>query len=146
MLRQAVILAGGMGTRLGALTANTPKPLLKVGGQPFVEYLLKHLTRHGVEHIVLLVGPHESHYRQHFHTHSNPNVQVDFVSDVPPAGTGGALRYARNLLDDRFLLLNGDSYFDFNLLDLTANQETTARIALRHVADTARYGHISLEG
>ena len=89
MLRQAVILAGGMGTRLGALTANTPKPLLKVGGQPFVEYLLKHLTRHGVEHIVLLVGPHESHYRQHFHTHSNPNVQVDFVSDVPPAGTGG---------------------------------------------------------
>ena len=48
MLRQAVILAGGMGTRLGALTANTPKPLLKVGGQPFVEYLLKHLTRHGV--------------------------------------------------------------------------------------------------
>ena len=146
MLRQAVILAGGMGTRLGALTANTPKPLLKVGGQPFVEYLLKHLTRHGVEHIVLLVGPHESHYRQHFRTNSNSNVQVDFVSDIPPAGTGGALRYARNLLDDRFLLLNGDSYFDFNLLDLTADQGTTARIALRRVADTARYGHISLEG
>ena len=68
MLRQAVILAGGMGKRLGTLTANTPKPLLKVGGQPFVDYLIKHLTRHGVEHIVLLVGPHESHYRQHFHT------------------------------------------------------------------------------
>ena len=145
-MKQAVILAGGMGTRLGPLTANTPKPLLPVADRPFIDYLIEHLARHGAEHIVLLVGPHEAHYRRHFDKQTNLDLRIDYVADDPPAGTGGALRYARELLEERFLLLNGDSYFDFNLLDLTGSQTDLARIALRHVPDASRYGQISLDG
>jgi D-glycero-D-manno-heptose 1,7-bisphosphate phosphatase len=147
-MKQAVILAGGLGTRLGELTASTPKPLLEVGGRPFLHYLIDHLTRHGTQHIILIVGPHAHHFRN-FEAQINPKpVRLDIVSDVPAAGTGGALRFASSLLADQFLLLNGDSYFDFNLLDLASpgwTDDIVARIALRQVTDSARYGSVALE-
>lgn len=148
-MKQVVILAGGLGTRLGELTASTPKPLLEVGGRPFLNYLIDHLTRHGTKHIILLVGPHARHF-QKFETHvDTKHLRLDIVSDVPAAGTGGALRFAGDILDDQFLLMNGDSYFDFNLLDLTSlkwSEHITARIALRRVTDISRYGSVTLEG
>jgi len=148
-MKQTVILAGGLGTRLGKLTASTPKPLLEVSGRPFLHYLIDHLTRHGTKHIILLVGPHAHHFRE-FETQIDPkNLRLDIVSDVPAAGTGGALRFASHILDDQFLLLNGDSYFDFNLLDLALPkwpEDNAARIALRRVTDASRYGSVVLEG
>lgn len=148
-MKQAVILAGGMGTRLGSLTAATPKPLLEVGGRPFIEYLINHLTRHGTKHIVLLVGPHAQHYQSYLSSADTQNARIEIVSDVPAAGTAGALKYAKSQLSDEFLLLNGDSYFDFNLLDLATpdwNSSIHARIALRRVEDTSRYGAVSMQG
>jgi D,D-heptose 1,7-bisphosphate phosphatase len=148
-MRQAVILAGGMGTRLGTLTAETPKPLLKVGGKPFLDYLTEHLARHGAEHLILMAGPHERAFRDYAAERTGLPVDIDVVADVPAAGTGGALSYAFDLLDDRFLLLNGDSYFDFNLLDLATNADaggSLARIALRYIGDTSRYGRTELDG
>ena len=145
-MKQAVILAGGMGRRLGALTANTPKPLLRVGDRPFLDYLIEHLRRHGAEHIVLLVGPHEAQYQRYFDERPTFGLQINLVADLPTAGTGGALRHARNVLKERFLLLNGDSYFDFNLLQLLEGDTGIARIALRHVPNTSRYGQVLLDG
>ena len=147
-MRQAVILAGGMGTRLGALTTDRPKPLLDVGGRPFLDYLGEHLVRHGVEHVVLLVGPHTARFRGIVARPEWQKIEVDVVADLPAAGTGGALRYARDLLDAEFLLLNGDSFFDFNLLDLSCDSASPPPLtmALRKVADTARYGSVTLDG
>ena len=147
-MKQAVILADGLGTRLGELTASTPKPLLEVGGRPFLKYSIDHLVRHGIQHVILVVGTHAHHFRN-FKAQINPNhVRLDIVSDVPIGGTGGALRFASSLLADQFLLLNGDSYFDFNLLDLASpswTDDIVARIALRRVTDSARYGSVALE-
>lgn len=144
-MKQAVILAGGMGTRLGNLTNNRPKPLLRVFNRPFIEYLTENLRRHGAKHIVFLTGPHVSNFQKYFEKKPNIGLQIDLIADVPPAGTGGALRYARDLLEEHFLLLNGDSYFDFNLLDLTKNYKNVAHIALRRVPEASRYGIATLE-
>ena len=147
-MKQAVILADGLGTRLGELTASTPKPLLEVGGRPFLKYSIDHLVRHGIQHVILVVGTHAHHFRN-FKAQINPkHVRLDIVSDVPITGTGGAHRFASSLLADQFLLLNGNSYFDFNLLDLASpswTDDIVARIALRRVTDSARYGSVALE-
>lgn len=149
----AVILVGGLGTRLGALTAVTPKPLIEVGGAPFLNVLLLELGRRGITSIHLLAG-FEAEKVEAFARESavirqlGLNVQVH----VEPhrAGTGGALWHARASLPDEFLLMNGDSWFDFDLLDflVRAPQDDAwlARLALRSLPDTSRYGIVTLDG
>ena len=149
MGRQAVILAGGKGTRLGALTACTPKPLLDVGGRPFIEYLIGNLRRFGFDRIVLLVGPFVRAFETELGTGRRFGVSLTLLPEDAPAGTGGALVRARHLLNRRFLLLNGDSFFDFNLLDLVARRTPgpwLVRLALRRVGGAGRYGSVTLEG
>jgi D,D-heptose 1,7-bisphosphate phosphatase len=146
---QAVILAGGKGTRLGALTADKPKPLLEVGGKPFIRYLIEALRRHGFTELVLLVGPFAQRYREAFGDGAALGVKLVLVPEDPPADTAGALLVAAPYLQPRFLLLNGDSFFDFNLLDLVARPmkgKWLARLALRRVDDAARYGAVVLDG
>lgn len=146
---QAVILAGGKGTRLGALTGGLPKPLVPIAGKPFIHYLIAELRRHGFTDIVLLVGPFASVYRSALGDGAALRVRLTLVPEEPPADTGGALRLAAPHLGDRFLLLNGDSLLDFNLLDLAARdsgEPWLAWLALRAVADVGRYGAVRLDG
>lgn len=146
---QAVILAGGKGTRLGMLAGGRPKPLIELGGKPFICYLLEALRRHGFADIVLLVGAVADAYRTHLGDGSAWGVKLTLVPESPPADTAGALVYAKPVLQPSFLMLNGDSFFDFNLLDLvarTGSGDWLARLALREVEDTARYGAVVLDG
>jgi D,D-heptose 1,7-bisphosphate phosphatase len=146
---QAVILAGGKGTRLGALTAGRPKPLIEVGGKPFILYLIEAVRRHGFSDVVLLVGPFAEEYRATLGDGASSQVKLTLVPEDPPADTAGALLGAMPHLRPRFLMLNGDSFFDFNLLDLVARPvkgKWLARLALRQVDDAARYGAVTLAG
>src|SRR6516162_6172715 len=121
MVRQAVILCGGLGSRLGALTADTPKPLLPVGGNPFLDLLLFELARHGVSQILLLAGFAAQRVVDYVATtplKARFGLEIEVSIEPQRAGTGGAVWYARDRLDDEFFLLNGDSWFDINLLDL----------------------------
>jgi NDP-sugar pyrophosphorylase family protein/histidinol phosphatase-like enzyme len=153
MISQAVILCGGLGTRLGALTVDTPKPLLEVGGRPFIEILLFELARHGFRRILLLAGfagqriveyVASSRIAQEF------GLELDVVVEGTPAGTGGSLWLARSRLEAEFLLMNGDSWFDINLRALTArllvDPKAAGILALRHVEDGFRYGTVSVSG
>src|SRR6266478_4682760 len=152
MIRQAVILCGGLGTRLGALTVQSPKPLLRVGGIPFLDVLLFELGRHGVTRILLLAG-----FGAHLvleYASSTPlkarfGLEIDVSVEPGPADTGGALWHARDNLDDLFFLLNGDSWFDVNLLELAGRVESepsaTAIIALRRLADASRFGVVEID-
>ncbi|HWG06566.1 MAG TPA: sugar phosphate nucleotidyltransferase, partial [Beijerinckiaceae bacterium] len=146
---QAVILAGGKGTRLGALSAGLPKPLVPVGGKPFIHYLIAALRRHGFTDIVLLVGPFAAVYETALGDGTALGVRVRLVPEEPPADTAGALTLAAPYLAERFLMLNGDSFLDFNLLDLaarTAVEPWLAWLALREVPDVGRYGAVVLAG
>lgn len=143
---QAVILGGGKGTRL-ALTG--PKPLIEAGGKPFLIYLLAELRRFGFVDVVILTGPFADTYRTQLGDGSRFGVHLSYVPEPTPAGTGGALTYAAPQLAAEFLLLNGDSYFDINLLDLMTRRfspDWLIGLALREIDDAARYGAVGLVG
>jgi D,D-heptose 1,7-bisphosphate phosphatase len=147
MLRQAVVLVGGLGTRLGELTARTPKPMLPVGNVPFLDILLKNIARHGITDVLLLSQHRADVIRAHYARNPLPGVKVTVCEEQGPAGTAGALREAAALLDDVFLLTNGDSLFDLNYLALHQGFDpstTDFSIALCEVPDVSRYGQVTL--
>ncbi len=149
-LRQAAFLIGGKGTRLGTRTSATPKPLLEVGGKPFLDHLIENTARYGIRDVVLLAGHFgdqaEARYRDWGQARG---LSIRCIIEPSEAGTGGALLHAREFLDDEFLLFNGDSLFDINLLDLSlidVGPDGLAKMALREVEDASRYGGVTLSG
>lgn len=147
---QAIILVGGLGTRLGPLTSETPKPLIEIGARPFLDHLVVEVGRHGYRSLLLLAQFESEKVRDYCRT-SNAIRQfgIDVHVSVEPymAGTGGALWHARSLLDERFLLLNGDSWLNFNLLELNeipSNEQWLCCVAAKHVEDASRFGAIKL--
>ncbi len=152
MVRQAVVLCGGLGSRLGALTADTPKPLLPVDGIPFLDVLLFELARQGVRRVLLLAG--FAAQRMIDYAVSTPlkarfGLEIEVSIEPQRAGTGGAVWHARDRLDDRFFLLNGDSWFDINLLELAgrviSEPSATGAIAVRLLPDASRYGVVEID-
>jgi D,D-heptose 1,7-bisphosphate phosphatase len=153
MIRQAAILCDGLGTRLGPLTAKTPKPLLTVGTRPFLDVLLFELGRHGVRRVLLLAGFPAGEVLKY--ADSTPlkarfGLEIEVIVEPEPAGIGCALWRARDCLEEQFFLLNGGSWFDINLLDLAnrlaAEPSALGAIALRNLPDATRSGVVSLAG
>lgn len=139
----AAILAGGLGTRLRPAVADRPKVLASVAGRPFLAHLLDQLADGGVEEVVLLVGHGADQVRKTFDGQFN-GLRLHYSTEPAPLGTGGAVRLALpHLTADRVLLLNGDSYCDFDLPSLlTADGEVNMMLA--DVPDTARYGRVEV--
>jgi mannose-1-phosphate guanylyltransferase len=141
---QALILAGGEGTRLRPLTYTVPKPVLPLAGRPHVAYVIDWLVRHGVDDVVVSCG-HLAEGMRRAIAELEPGVEIRYAEEPDARGTAGAVRFAEDMLGDRFLVLNGDVLCD---LDLTAlieqHQRTGARttIALYPVADPTGYGLI----
>lgn len=148
MLRQAVILVGGLGTRLGERTKSVPKPMLEIGGRPFLDTLIDELARYQVfDEILLLAGHKADIVESHYAGAAKGRAKILVSRETEPLGTGGALVHAQQLLHDRFLLLNGDSLFDFNLLDLIARARGgRVHMALRDGVVGDRYGRVVLDG
>ncbi|MFH1153444.1 MAG: nucleotidyltransferase family protein [Pseudomonadota bacterium] len=144
---QALILAGGMGTRLGPLTAGTPKPLLDVGGLPFINYLLWNLKRNGIRDIIVSVGYLAREIITVLTDGSDLGIRLTYSIETEPLGTGGALKLAQNLLDEAFFVLNGDTLFDIDYADLgfCLTSDVCVALALREVEDTSRYGRVLLD-
>jgi D-glycero-D-manno-heptose 1,7-bisphosphate phosphatase len=144
---QAVCLVGGRGTRLGALTDQLPKPLLPVGGRPFLDYIIHDARRFGLRKLLLLAGYQAGEIVERYQGKSFGDLAVDVVVEPDPAGTGGALRTASAKLDETFFLLNGDSFFDFNWLNLTTavgQPGWTMNMALASGIAGSRYGRVEL--
>lgn len=147
MLRQAVVLVGGLGTRLGELTASTPKPMLPIGDEPFLDILLRNLARHGLTEALLLSRHQAGVIREHYERHPIAGMTIDICEEAAPAGTAGALRECADRLDDVFLLTNGDSLFDVNYLALHRffrTADVDLAIALCRVRDVSRYAQVTL--
>jgi len=148
IVRQACILVGGKGTRLGELTRHTPKPLMPIGDNAaFLDILIEQVARQGFEDIILLAGHLGQFFVERYEGRRYGKARVRVLVEPAPLGTGGALVSAREILAPQFLLLNGDSYFDINMRALTleaAGHETL--IALHRVCDPSRYGTVELDG
>jgi mannose-1-phosphate guanylyltransferase len=140
---QALILAGGEATRLRPLTSTMPKPVVPLGDRPFIAYMIEWLRGHGVDDVVLACGFMAEGVRSVIGDGSGLGVRVRYVEEPEPLGTGGALKYAEELLDDRFLMLNGDVLTDFDVgAQLEQHRRTGARatLALIAVEDPSAYG------
>jgi D,D-heptose 1,7-bisphosphate phosphatase len=153
-LKQCAILAGGLGTRLGEIVREIPKPVLEVAGKPFIAWLMHEMLRFGVEEFVILTGHLSTSVQDAVLDAADAlpkKVRVTFSEEPLRAGTGGALFHAPQLLDDRFLLCNGDSLFDCNIAALLADfardgADTLGRLVVREIPNAARYGAVTLQG
>jgi len=140
---QALILAGGEGTRLRPLTTTVPKPVVPLVDRPFIAFMLEWLRGHGVEDIVISCGHMAAGVRNVLGDGSAFGVRLRYVEEPQPMGTGGALKYAESLLEDRFFMLNGDVLTDLDLSAQLAHHErtgATATLALTPVDDPTNYG------
>ena len=106
---QAVILAGGLGTRLGPLTRKMPKPMVPVAGVPYLEHQLRLLARQSFHDVLLLTGYLGEQIESYFGNGARLGLRLRYAREPRPQGTGGALRAARRDLAESFLLLYGDS-------------------------------------
>jgi NDP-sugar pyrophosphorylase family protein len=107
---QVAILAGGMAKRLGDLTRNQPKSMIKVSGKPFLEYQLDFLRKGGITKVVLCLGHMGEQIARHLGEGRRYGLSISYSFEDSLLGTAGALRRARHLLDDRFFVMYGDSY------------------------------------
>jgi mannose-1-phosphate guanylyltransferase len=140
---QALILAGGEGRRLRPLTSTVPKPVVPLVDRPFIAFMLGWLAEHGVDDVVLSCGHMAAGVRDVLGDGERFGLRLRFVEEPSPLGTGGAVKLAEPLLDDRFLMLNGDVLTDIDLSAQLAQHERTgarATLALVPVEDPSAYG------
>jgi len=143
---EAVILAGGMGTRLKSVSGDTPKPMVSVAGQPFLYRLMQKLEADGCEHIVLSVGYRADFIISRLKQDQPVKIRVSFAVEQEPLGTGGAIKKAAgSIKSEQFIVLNGDSYSDVSFSDLI-NQAKNSAILISgvNIEDASRYGTLEL--
>src|SRR3954471_21884224 len=112
---KAVIMAGGEGTRLRPLTSHAPKPMLPLVNQPMMEHVIDLLVRHGIDEIVVTVAFMANAIRTYFGDGSEFGVKIEYATEETPLGTAGSVRNAKELLDERFLVISGDVLTDIDL-------------------------------
>jgi NDP-sugar pyrophosphorylase family protein len=105
---KVAILAGGLGTRLGEITRDVPKPMIEIGGHPFLEYVVDSFAFRGLQDFVFLTGHRSDAIEEHFGDGSRFGVAIEYSREKDLVGTGGAVRQARHLLGNRFILTYGD--------------------------------------
>jgi D-glycero-D-manno-heptose 1,7-bisphosphate phosphatase len=150
-LREALILAGGLGSRLRpANEQDLPKALVHVGGSPFIDTLLWNLSRHGIEKFIFSLGHRAEQLTTHLDSLPKNLGAFEYRIEPEPLGTGGAIAFAgEKIAGESFLLVNGDTLFDFNYLDLASlrdSHDAAVAIALKRVADAGRYGSVTVDG
>ena len=146
---EAIILAGGLGSRLRATVPDLPKPMAPIHGRPFLEYLLDYWVGQGVNRFVLSVGYKRDIIEEHFATRYK-GTEVDYAVEDQPLGTGGGLLLALKHLrrTGPFLIMNGDTFFEVDLAPMRRyHQEKSAEltVALREVEANSRYGSVGID-
>ena len=142
-----MILAGGQGTRLRPLTATVPKPVVQLVDRPFISFMLEWLRGHGVDDVIMSCGFLADRVRNVLGDGSSLGIHLRYVEEPEPRGTAGALKLAEPMLDERFLMLNGDVLTDIDLDKQIAQHDASgaiATLALVAVPDPSAYGLVTL--
>jgi NDP-sugar pyrophosphorylase family protein len=146
---KAVILCGGAGTRMASITKGAPKALIDVHGRAVIEHIFDLLKRHGITDVVLAVGCGAEAIREKFGDGSGYGLSIAYTEEKEPLGTAGPLRLAGRMLQDSFIVSNGDELKDIHLdrmLEFHRNRRALATIALTKVKNTSEYGIVEMEG
>jgi D-glycero-alpha-D-manno-heptose 1-phosphate guanylyltransferase len=141
---EAIVLAGGFGTRLRQLVADVPKPMAPIAGKPFLEILLGSMAKKGFRRVILSLGFMADKISGHFGEHF-AGMDLDYVVEHEPLGTGGAIRLAMDKVkEDHVFVFNGDTFLDLEVDQIKEKWAANHRslIVSREVPDTARYGRL----
>lgn len=124
------------------LTQALPKPMLPVGEKPFLEYILERLKEYGITHIVLCVGYRWQKIQKYFRDGRQWGMRIQYSVEETPLGTGGAIKHAASLLEEEFIVVNGDTYLEIDYHDFLAFYKKVKHpvIALTEVEHAERYG------
>jgi D-glycero-alpha-D-manno-heptose 1-phosphate guanylyltransferase len=148
-LPPAVILAGGLGTRLRSAYSAGPKSMAPVGGRPFLDYLLQWLSSEGVEDVILCVGYKRSHIRRFVGGGRKWGLRVRYSVEKKLLGTGGAVKKAGRLIPgNRLLVVNGDTFVYVRLgelMEFHQSRKAVATLTAVKIADSARYGSLRMD-
>jgi D-glycero-alpha-D-manno-heptose 1-phosphate guanylyltransferase len=144
---EAIVLAGGLGTRLSSVVSNLPKPMAPVAGRPFLAVVFDQLVAAGFETVVLAVGYRHEAIRAHFGD-AYHGLALKYSVESEPLGTGGAMRLAGALTSAReVFVLNGDTYLELDfgkMLDAHLDAGASLTLAVCHVSDVKRYGALEM--
>lgn len=148
MVSEAIVLAGGLGTRLKGTIRDIPKAMAPVKGRPFIEFLLEYLQRSGISEVIMSTGHLSSVIKEHLGDDFG-NINIRYSEEKKPLGTGGALALATKLVKGKsFFVLNGDTLFKTSLEDMSRRHHSgnaDITIALRMMEDVSRYGNIIVD-
>lgn len=145
MTTEAIILAGGFGTRLKEVINDIPKPMAPINGRPFLEYLINYLKNNGIKSVILSIGYLGEKIKEHFGNEFS-GVAIKYAIENEPLGTGGGIKLAfEHVEGNSAFVLNGDTLFDINLQQFSefhSFNRAEISIALRKVDDVDRYGSV----
>jgi len=147
-IRQAAVLCGGFGTRLMPLTADRPKPLIKVGGKPMLELVISRLRKSGITKAVMLTGYKAEMIEDHFRDGAKFGMEIEYSVEKTALGSAGALHQAQELLDDEFFVCNCDTICNLDFRKFFSHHITNAGLAtllFAQVHDVERYGIAELD-
>ena len=143
---QAILLCGGMGTRLRSVVADRPKPMADICGKPFLQYLLEMLRDKGITEVIFALGYMGEMIEEYFQDGSAFGLKIAYSYEEEPLGTGGAIRNALpKILEEEVLVLNADTYFPMDyqgLLCFHQENDGDFSLATRGVPDISRYGAV----
>lgn len=145
--KEAIVLAGGFGTRLQGVVKDVPKPMAPVNGRPFLTYILDYLIEYQYNKVILSVGYLHEKIEEYF-GNQYKSLKIDYAVEVEPLGTGGGIAFAMSKCSsDNVLVINGDTMFKVNLTEFEqffAKNNSLLNIVLREVDDVSRYGSVTI--
>ncbi len=145
---QAVVLAGGRGTRLQPLSMSTPKPMLPLFSKPVVEHSIELLRKHGIDEIILAISADTREIIEHFGDGKEWGVRIRYSIETEPQGTAGAVKLLQPHITDTFLVVSGDTITDFDLtaaIDFHRTRSALATILIHEMDDPSDYGIVQHE-
>jgi mannose-1-phosphate guanylyltransferase len=145
---KAILLIGGLGTRLRPLTLTTPKPLLPILDQPFLAYQLDFLVRQGITEVTLCTAYKAEVFHQTMGDGKRYGIKLNYVHEQTPLGTGGAIKNAEPYVDGPTLICNGDCLMNLDLrglIEFHRTKKAAATLALTYVQDPSAFGVIEME-
>lgn len=148
MIKQAIVLAGGLGTRLQSVVQDVPKPMALINGRPFLDYQIQYLKSFGINKIIFSVGYKYDHIADFFGD-SYQGIAIQYAIEEEPLGTGGGILNAFDFVESGVVLVvNGDTLFEIDLADFYdkhMGHSALISLALRKIDDVSRYGIVEID-
>ncbi len=145
---EAIILAGGFGTRLSHIVSDVPKPMAPVNNKPFLEYIFNNLSKYNLSKIIMAVGYKSNLIKEHFGD-SFKEIKIEYSEELTPLGTGGAIKKAVSICRDKeIFIINGDTFFDVdlrNMKEIHRDSSCDITIAVKEMKHFNRYGTVIIE-